>query len=132
MVAHPFFLFKNRLSLLYCTVCRVNTSNDVKTLVLHILRILLRLSFYFPNCGISGKALLPIARAAENGIQTYGSSRKKPDGECKQFAQRLPDHWQISEVAARYAKGIRSRIIAKSAGSGEPIFSSMDGLLYGP
>jgi hypothetical protein len=38
-----------------------------------------------------GKALLLTARAAENGPQTFGSSRNKQDGEC----------WHIAAVTAR-------------------------------
>jgi hypothetical protein len=41
----------------------------------------------------------------------------------------------IAQAIARSAKNpqwIRCRVIAKSAGSGGPVFTYMDGLLYGP
>jgi hypothetical protein len=53
------------------------------------------------------------------------------------------DRWHIADVTARYANGwpnhcakchsrqIRCRVIAKSAGSGESVFTSMDVVLYG-
>jgi hypothetical protein len=64
------------------------------------------------------------ARAAKNGPPTFDSLRKKQDGECWQFAQRLYDQWHIAAVTARYAKGLcpichsrenRSRRILRSS-----------------
>jgi hypothetical protein len=66
MIAHPFFCLK--IGRLKATVRKVS--------------ILVRLSFYFPFFGISGKVLLRTARAAENGPQTCGSWCKQQDGEC--------------------------------------------------
>jgi hypothetical protein len=39
----------------------------------------------------------------ENGPQTFGSSRKKQDGEWWQFAQWLCDYWHTVAITARYA-----------------------------
>jgi hypothetical protein len=53
------------------------------------------------------------------------------------------DRWHIADITARYANGqpnhcanchsrqIRCRVMAKSAGSGESLFTSMDVVLYG-
>jgi hypothetical protein len=60
-----------------------------------------------------GKVLLESARAA-----------KKQDGEYWLLAQLLCDHWQITAFKVVFAKGemlIRSRVVAKSAGTGEPV-----------
>jgi hypothetical protein len=79
-------------------------------------------------------------RAAKNEQQTFGSSRKKQSGECWQFAKRLYDHWHIAAVTVRYAngcclichsRGSRRQVVAKSAGSREPVFTPMDMLLFG-
>jgi hypothetical protein len=39
----------------------------------------------------------------KNGPQTFGSSRKKQNGEYWQFAQRLYDHWHITAITVQYA-----------------------------
>jgi hypothetical protein len=76
-------------------------------------------------------------RATENGPQTFGSSRKKQDGECLQFAQWLCDYWHIAATqSARlcpicHGQGNSSRVMAKLAESGEPVFTSMDVLIFG-
>jgi hypothetical protein len=44
-----------------------------------------------------------------------------------QFVQRLCGRWHIAGITARYVNSI---LIAKFAGSGEPVFTSMDALLY--
>jgi hypothetical protein len=74
----------------------------------------------------------------ENAPQTFGSSRKKQDGECWQFTQWLCGNFQITAITEQCAKGIcpkchcrgsRSRVVAKFAESGGPVFTSMDVLL---
>jgi hypothetical protein len=66
---------------------------------------------------------------------------KKQDGECWQFAQLFVRPWHIAAAPALYAKrlcaiyqsrGSRRRVLEKSAGSGEPVFTSMDELLNRP
>jgi hypothetical protein len=53
--------------------------------------------------------------------------------------QWLRNHWHIADVTARYANGqwtmpdmpkSGSRVVAKSAESEEPVFTSMEVLLY--
>jgi hypothetical protein len=75
----------------------------------------------------------------ENGPQTCGSSCKKQDGECQQFTQWLCDQLHITAATVQYAKelhliyhsqGSKSRVIAKSAKSVEPVLKLMDVLLY--
>jgi hypothetical protein len=67
------------------------------------------------------------------------ADRAKKDGECWQFGQWLCENLHTAAVAVRYAKGLclmfysrgsKSRVVAKSAGSGEPVL--MNALLYGP
>jgi hypothetical protein len=72
------------------------------------------------------------ARAVKHGSSNCGSSRKKQDGECRQFASLFVRPWHIAAASTRYAKGLcaicqsrgsRPRVLAKSAGSGEPVFT---------
>jgi hypothetical protein len=71
------------------------------------------------------------ARSTKNRSQTFGSLPKKQDGKCWQFAQLFLRHWLIAAASARYANGLcakcqsqgsRPQVLAKSPGSGEPVY----------
>jgi hypothetical protein len=66
---------------------------------------------------------------------------QKQDGECWQFAPLFVRPWHTAAALVQYAKGLctiyqsqgsRRRVLAKFAGSGEPVFTSIDAQLYGP
>jgi hypothetical protein len=80
------------------------------------------------------------ARAAENGQQTFGSSRKNKMaivGNLRNGCAKIG----IPQPSLRgmprdfclicHSRGSRSRVIAKFAESGELVFTSMYALLYG-
>jgi hypothetical protein len=97
-----------------------------------------QLDVYFPDCGNSlngwadrwhieavtaryAKKLCPICHSWQI-LADFTSTR-------------LLIHWLIALCIARIAntrQWIISRVIAKSAGSGETVFTLMDALLYGP
>jgi hypothetical protein len=76
---------------------------------------------------------------------TAGTEKKPPKSDGCGISANAPwaDCWHIADVTARYANGwsnhcakchsrqIRCRVVAKSAGSGESVFTSMDVVLYG-
>jgi hypothetical protein len=121
MVANPFFRLK-----IACLKATVHTEHN------HQCRTWFSRSGGF--CYDSASTSLAVANSPtyycelrqhhSSGVK-LGSSPKRQDSECKHFVQWLPDHWQITSIAAWYAKGwiwIRSRVVAKSTGSGQPVF----------
>jgi hypothetical protein len=68
-----------------------------------------------------------------NGSPTCGSSRNKQDGECWQFAPLFVRPWHIQAASARYIHAMlfkvrevpvgSRQVVAKSSGSGEPVFT---------
>jgi hypothetical protein len=135
MVANPFFRLK-----IARHVAKISSASIAMKTYFPDPADLLRLGFYFIGTlrcdGCDRPMVARTARAAENGPQTFSSSHKKQDGV---FAQWLGNHWYIATFTARCGKGLclichsrgsRSRFVAKSAESGQPVFKLMDDLHY--
>jgi hypothetical protein len=137
MVTFPFFPFKNHPSQSYSPYSRASievktgfpdSANFAMTRPLIHWHIVL----WRPRYAKGRTTGAQTARAAKNGPQTFGSSHKKQNDKCWQFAQWLYEHWHIAAVTAWYANGrcpiCHSRgcgcwVVAKSTVSREPVFT---------
>jgi hypothetical protein len=138
MVANPFFCLKIGH---FKTTVRTVAHPSMEKQVLQIQRILLRLCVYFPDFGISrwGGCDMPRSQCRTNNGTNCQHSPSCFLCELLQvcdpfFGFRGSGSSRTGWVtlALAYPRRHRRRVVAKSAESGDLVFTLMDALLYGP
>jgi hypothetical protein len=137
MVAHPIFCLK--ISHFKAKVRTVAHPWMYKQ-VFQIQRILLRLGIYFPDFGITRKVPWPPWGGCHMP-RSHKQWRELPTFAilffCVNCHKSVIHFWRLWHFMSgcstlAYRSRHRHRVIAKSTGSGDPVFTLMDALLYGP